>query len=215
MNAIPKPRLTRLTALLTQLQSKNILTAKKMAEKHQVSIRTIYRDIKTLEASGVPIVTEEGKGYSIMRGYHLPPIMFTENEANALITAEQLIIKNKDESFTENYKNAIIKIKSILKSSEKEKTELLSQRIVFRNNLENEKTSNYLMLLQSAITSFNLIKIGYLSLENKHTERTIESFALYSTQDNWLLIAFCRLRNDFRIFRLDHIQQLTIQNEKI
>ncbi len=69
-----KPRLSRLTAILTQLQSKQILTAREIAEKHNVSVRTIYRDIRTLENSGIPIVTEEGKGYSIKSGFNLPPI---------------------------------------------------------------------------------------------------------------------------------------------
>ena len=85
-----KPRLSRLTAIITQLQSKRIVTAKHLAERHNVSIRTIYRDIRALEKSGIPIITEEGKGYSIMEGYHLPPVLFTEDEANALITVEQL-----------------------------------------------------------------------------------------------------------------------------
>ena len=109
-----KPRLSRLTAILTQLQSKRIITAKQLAERHDVSVRTIYRDIRTLEKSGIPIVTEEGKGYSIMEGYHLPPVLFTEDEANALITIEQLAIKNKDLSFVENVSGAIEKIKAIL-----------------------------------------------------------------------------------------------------
>ena len=66
-----KPRLARLTAIMTQLQSKRIVTARDIAEKHNVSIRTVYRDIRTLEKSGIPIITEEGKGYSIMEGYKL------------------------------------------------------------------------------------------------------------------------------------------------
>jgi predicted DNA-binding transcriptional regulator YafY len=120
-----KPRLARLTAILTQLQSKRIVTAKDIAEKHNVRIRTVYRDIRTLEKSGIPIVTEEGKGYSIMEGYKLPPVMFTQGEANALITAEQLIRKNKDQSLTEQYESAVTKIKSVLNYAQKEKAELL------------------------------------------------------------------------------------------
>ena len=208
-----KPRLSRLTAILTQLQSKRILTAREIAEKHNVSIRTVYRDIRTLENSGIPIVTEEGKGYSLMQGFNLPPVMFTEKEANALITAEQLILKNKDKSFTIEYQNAVAKIKSILRHSQKEKIEFLSERIHFRNNTENQKTSDYLMILQSTITDFNLVEIEYTSLQGENTKRTIEPFALYSTQENWLLIAFCKLRNNFRVFRLDHIQNLIVQNQ--
>ena len=70
-------RLSRLTAILTQLQSKRIVTATSLAEKFDVNVRTIYRDIKALEESGVPIYTEEGKGYSLVEGYRIPPVMFT------------------------------------------------------------------------------------------------------------------------------------------
>lgn len=205
-----KPRLTRLTAIITQLQSKRIVTAKEIAEKHNVSIRTIYRDIRTLEKSGIPIVIEEGKGYSIMDGYKIPPVMFTQEEANALITAEQLIKKNKDQSLTEHYESAIIKIKSVLKYSQKEKTEILTDRLQVRNNQKNEKTSNYLIELQSTISNYQIVKIDYLSLENNKSQREIEPFALYTTQDNWVLIAFCKLKNDFRAFRLDCIEKLEI-----
>lgn len=208
-----KPRLARLTAILTQLQSKRILTAREIAREYDISIRTVYRDIRTLEDSGIPIITIEGKGYSLMAGFNLPPVMFSENEANALITAEHLILKNKDESFTQNYKSAIIKIKAVLQFKQKKKAELLSQRIQFRNNTSEEKTSKYLMIIQSAITDFKLIYIEYHSLQNKISKRTVEPFALYSTQDNWLLIAFCTLRNDFRVFRLDHILKLQVQNK--
>lgn len=204
-----KPRITRLTKILTQLQSKRILTARELATKYGVSVRTIYRDIRTLEASGIPIITEEGKGYSLQEGYQLPPVMFSENEANALITAEQLILKNKDASFVEHYTNAITKIKSVLKYSQKGKTALLSQRIIFRVNKEESKSSSYLMQIQAAITNFNLLEIKYLSLQNKATERIVEPFALYSTNENWLLIAFCRLRKEFRAFRIDCIEQIT------
>jgi predicted DNA-binding transcriptional regulator YafY len=205
-----KPRLARLTAILTQLQSKRIVTAKDIAEKHNVSVRTVYRDIRTLEKSGIPIVTEEGKGYSIMEGYKIPPVMFTQDEANALITAEQLIRKNKDQSLTEQYESAVNKVKSVLKYNQKEKTELLTNRIQVRNNRENEKTSNYLIKLQSTISNYQVVKMDYLSLVNKKSQREIEPFALYTTQENWVLIAFCKLKNDFRAFRLDCIQKLQI-----
>jgi len=208
-----KPRLSRLTAIVTQLQSKRLVTARLLAEKHQVSIRTIYRDIRTLEQSGIPILTEEGKGYTLQEGYQLPPVMFTENEANALITAEQLIRKNKDKSLVDNYTNAITKIKSVLRYSQKTTADLLAERVYFRANIDEKNTSNYLMRLQSCITKFNLIEIEYLSLQNQCTKRTVEPFALYSTQENWLLIAYCRLRKEFRAFRIDLIQQLVVKNE--
>lgn len=203
-----KPRLSRLTAIITQLQSKRMVTAKELADKHQVSTRTIYRDIRTLEKSGIPIVTEEGKGYSMMEGYQLPPVLFSEDEANALITAEQLVLKSKDQSFSENYSNAITKIKSVLKYSQKGKANLLADRVYFGGNNNLTKTSNYLMQIQAALTSFQLLSISYRSSENQLTERIIEPFALYNNQGNWLLIAYCRLRKDFRNFRIDYIQDI-------
>ena len=208
-----KPRTTRLVAIITQLQAKQIVTATEIAKKHGISIRTVYRDIRTLEHSGVPIITEEGKGYSIMEGYTLPPIMLTQEEANALITTEQLIIKNKDTSLVEHYQNAVMKVKSALKLSQKAKADLLSSRIQIRNNPENEKTSSHLIQLQSAIVNFQITHIHYLSLESQQSERYIEPFALYTTRENWILIAFCRLRNSFRAFRLDCIVNMEITNE--
>lgn len=208
-----KPRLSRLTAIITQLQSKRVVTAKNLAERHNVSIRTIYRDIRTLENSGIPIITEEGKGYSLMEGFRLPPVLFTEDEANALITAEQLVLKNKDQSFSENYSHAIIKIRAVLSYKQKGKADLLSDRIYFGENQSYEKTSNYLMKIQSAISHFQLIEIEYFSSKDKVTRRKIEPFAIYNNKGNWLLIAFCRLRNDFRAFRVDFIRKWIPLNE--
>ncbi len=208
-------RLTRLTAILTQLQSQKFVSAIQLAKKFGVSERTIYRDIKALGESGVPVVSEIGEGYALMEGYRLPPVMFTESEANALITAEQLILTNKDASFVRDYSEAISKIKSVLRTNTKEKANLLSERIEFRYNFDKDRTSNYLSDVQMALTNFNLIKLEYQSVEkNKQSERIIEPFALYSTQENWLLIAFCRLRKDFRTFRLDKILKLYVLSEK-
>lgn len=214
MNDNDIKRISRLIAILTQLQTKKLLTAPELAEKFSVSKRTIYRDIKALEQAGVPILTEDGKGYTLMEGYRIPPVMFTETEANALITAEQLILKNKDASFVKEYSEAINKIKSVLRKNTKDKANLLSNRIVFRHNKDNDRTSNNISTLQLALTNFNLVRIKYQSPEsNQSTERTIEPFAIYSTKDNWLLIAFCRLRKDFRAFRLDRIQSLNTMTE--
>src|SRR3954466_5361064 len=113
MNDNDTNRLSRLTSILTQLQTKRLITATALSNKFNVSVRTIYRDIRSLEQSGVPVLTEEGKGYYLMDGYRLPPVTFTESEANALITAEKFVLKNKDASFVKEYAEAIGKIKSV------------------------------------------------------------------------------------------------------
>ena len=215
MNDNDTKRLSRLTAILIQLQTKRLITATTLADKFNVSVRTIYRDIRALEQSGVPIITEDGKGYSLMEGYRIPPVTFTESEANALITAEQFVLKNKDASFIKDYTEAISKIKSVLRQSTKENANLLSDRIAISQNNSYDRTSNYLSALQLALTNFNLTTIDYQKLETEETTtRIIEPFALLSTQENWLLVAWCRLRKAFRLFRLDRIKNLQIQNER-
>lgn len=210
-------RIARLTAILTRLQSGKLVTANQLAARFSVSIRTIYRDMKTLELAGVPVHTEEGKGYSLMEGYKLPPVMFTENEANALVTAAHLINKTNDTSLIDEYNTAIDKIKAVLRFGTKEKASLLSQRIAISPAFTESCSSNSLTQIQTALTSFKVLKITYQTGNTEDlTEREIEPFGLYySLEDNWLVIAFCRLRNDFRMFRLDRIKSLTISEKTL
>lgn len=214
MNGIDTKRLPRLTAILTQLQTKRLLTASELAGKFGVSIRTIYRDIRALEQAGVPVLTEDGKGYTLMEGYKIPPVMFTESQANALILAEQLVLKNKDASFVKDYSEAIDKIKAVLGHKVKDKANLLSERTRFSENIHRERNSNNLSDLQFALTNFCLIKIEYTNEANDTTYRLVEPFALLSTEETWLLIAWCRSRIEFRFFRLDRIKKLHLLTEK-
>lgn len=203
-------RLSRLAAILTQLQAKRILTSTSLAKKFNVSIRTIYRDMRALEQAGVPVITEDGKGYALMEGYRIPPVMFTESEANALITVEQLVLKNTDSSLIREYTEAITKIKSVLGYSTKDKVELLSKRIAVSPAIPKAGKSNSLAVIQNALTTFHVLSISYESEHKQEkTERHIEPFALYyNLQESWTLIAYCRLRKDYRMFRLDRILRI-------
>ena len=203
-------RLSRLTAILIQLQTRRIVTASELSQKFQVSKRTIYRDIKALERAGVPVLTEEGKGYTLMEGYKVPPVMFTEKQANALILAEQLVLKNKDASFVKDYSEAIDKIKSILRYAIKDKVNMLSDRTQYNEVINQERNSDSLSDLQNALTNYKLVRIAYVNKDGDMTNRIIEPFALLSTE-NWYLIAWCRLRKEFRFFRLDRIHSIEIQ----
>ena len=206
-------RLSRLSAILIQIQTKRIVTATELAKKFQVSKRTIYRDLKALENAGVPIFTEEGKGYSLMEGYKLAPVMFSEKEANALILAEQLVLKNKDASFIKDYFQAIDKVKAILRYAEKDKAQILTQRTQYNEIKDLERNSANLSDIQYALTNHLVLNIDYQNKEEQASHRQIEPFALVSSE-NWYLIAYCRLRKEFRFFRLDRIQKLDLSNEK-
>lgn len=201
-------RLSRLTAILPLLQSKRLVTATSLANRFRISIRTVYRDIRALEAAGVPVLTEDGRGYSLMQGYTLPPVMFTETEANALITAGQLVATNKDASFVSNFTEALTKIKAVLKYPARDKADLLTERVHFRINQSAETTSNSLSVIQLATTNLNVLRIAYRAEDGQLTDRMIEPLGMYSTQENWILIAHCRLRNELRAFRLDRVERL-------
>lgn len=214
MNDNDTNRLSRLTAILTQLQTKRLITASTLADKFNVSVRTIYRDMRALEQSGVPISTEDGKGYTLLEGYHIPPVMFSQSQANALILAEQLVLKNKDTSFIKDYSEAIDKIKAVLRQSQKDQVNLLADRTRFEQNLNRERNSHTISQFQYALTNFFLTKITYINQQNELSYRTIEPFALVSTTENWLLIAWCRTRSAFRFFRLDRITKMEILPDK-
>ena len=211
MNSTDTTRIARITAILIHLQTKRIVNSTFLAEKFGVSIRTIYRDVKTLELAGIPIVTVDGKGYSLTEGFKMPPVMFNEAEANALVTMEQLALGNQDSSLVESYISAVNKVKAVLSYPAKDKTDLLSNRITLSPVKPKISSSNSLSVIQRALTSFHVLKIRYQPENSSgQTERKIEPFAMYYTLDEcWAVIAFCRLRQDYRMFRLDRI--LTIE----
>ena len=204
-------QLSRLISILTLLKSKRILTSTELSKKFEVSVRTIYRDIKKLEVAGIPIITLEGRGYSLMDGYVVAPVQFTEKQANALITAQHLVNTSNDASFVNHFEEAMTKIKSVFRTSIQQKSELLHSKIqVFDFNRENV-SSNALSELQSAITNFNSTEINYQKAEQiDSTFRTIEPCAIFATDNKWILIAWCHLRNDYRAFRVDRILNFKI-----
>lgn len=206
--------LSRLLSILTILKSKRITTGTELAKKYDVSLRTIYRDIRKLEESGVPIITIEGRGYSIMDGYSISPIMFDELEVNALITAEQLIAKTNDESLIKHFGQTLYKIKSVIKSSLQTQGELLDSKMMVLKRKTDEFKSSSLSYMQMAITNLKVTEITYKALGKDTTVRKIEPLALYSIEEKWIVIGWCRLRKDFRAFRLDRIQHFKILEER-
>lgn len=112
-------RFDRITAILVQLQSKKIVTAQEIADRFEISLRTVYRDIRSLEEAGVPISSEAGVGYSMMEGYRLPPIIFSKEEALSFVTAEKLMNRFSDYSINKDYQSALFKVKAVLRSSER------------------------------------------------------------------------------------------------
>ncbi len=208
-------RLSRLTSILLKLQSKSAVKVQQLANSFGVSKRTIYRDLTALEQAGVPVVPLEGEGYKLMEGYVIPPVMLTESEANALVFGKKLIDKTKDESLIREFNTAIDKIKSVLRTSEKEKVDFLADRTIIGKNWQDETTSDFLSEIQKALTNFLVIQIQYKRAGQKEINtRNIEPFAIYhNMEENWVVIAWCRLRKEYRNFRVDRIRKLTLRDE--
>ncbi len=204
-------QLSRLISILTLLRSKRLLTATELADKYGVSVRTIYRDIRKLEEAGIPVYTIEGRGYSLVDTYTVAPVQFTEQQANALITAQHLVSQSKDASFVNEFNEALTKIKSVFRTSIQEKSELLNDKILVFNWEREEFSSNALSEIQLAITHFKYMEINYQKADDPNiTFRKIEPCAMYSAYHKWILIAWCHLRQDMRAFRIDRIQHYKI-----
>ena len=212
-------RIDRLSAILIQLQSKRLVKAQHIADKFSISLRTVYRDVHALQEAGVPIIGEAGTGYSLMEGYKLPPVMFNQNEASALLTAAKLMQSKTDASSSRHYNAALDKIKAVLRLSEKDHIEDIDEHIAVLQHPAfkyDAPAELHLQPLLHAIAGSFVVEIKYASIDSKTiTQRKIEPVGIYYLGSHWHLIAFCLLRNDYRNFRTDRIEKLIIAEEKI
>lgn len=210
-------RIDRVTAILIQLQSRRVVKAQDIAERFEISLRTVYRDVATLQEAGIPIVGEAGVGYSIMDGYRLPPVMFTKEEAIAFLTAEKLVEKLTDVSTKESYLSAMYKIKAVLRSTEKDYLESINEHIEVVGNPHLPKDINSANPIQSILKCISEKMVFCMDYFANHsqekTQRNIEPVGIFYQGNYWYLIAFCLLRNDYRHFRVDRISHITITDK--
>ncbi|MEO6638753.1 MAG: YafY family protein [Ginsengibacter sp.] len=210
-------RIDRLAAIIIQLQSRPLVKAKDIADKFFISLRTIYRDIHALEEAGVPVIGEAGIGYCLMDGYKLPPINFNSDEVSAMLTASKLMQSMSDENSSNHYISALDKIKAVLRLTEKEHIEEISEHVAVTSPpsfVYEKSTELFLPKILSAIAASKVIDINYTSFEkNESLQRKLEPVGIYYQGRHWYLIAFCRVRNDYRNFRTDRINRLQILEE--
>ena len=200
-------RVDRLMGILTVLQSYKFVMAEKLADKFEISVRTVYRDIKALMEIGIPVSFETNKGYFIVQGYFLPPVSFTQNEANALILIASLADRFGDKSIAKHSGNALQKIRTVLRQSDKEKSEDLSGRIKVLNPVPTE-SKDYLSEIETAITGKIILQIDYTDSQKQNTQREVEPIGMIYYTDQWHLIAWCWKRNDYRDFKVNQINLL-------
>lgn len=211
-------RIDRLTAIMVQLQSKRVVTAREIADRFDISIRTVYRDIRALEKGGVPIGAEAGRGYFIMEGYYLPPVTFTTEEAGAMLLGGKLIEKHSDESVKMYFNEALLKVKAVLRFKGKDQLESLEDHIRVLGVTKPVTTNfpnNFLSDIQIAIVQKSLLQFEYFSQsKSEFTQRIVEPSGLCYYGGHWHFIAYCRMREDFRDFRVDRISKLLATGEK-
>ncbi|MBZ4035580.1 YafY family transcriptional regulator [Flavobacterium sp. 17A] len=210
LDETPK-RFDRIVAILIQLQSKKIVKAQELADRFDCSLRTIYRDIRTLEASGVPIYSEAGVGYALMDGYRLPPVMFTREEVSSFIAAEKLIQKFTDPVLGNHYASAMYKLKSVLRNSDKDWLSNIESRVIMQTAepMFHDNSPNTLTALFESIAEKKQILLSYKTFgKDELTERNLEPVGVFHDNNNWYFLGFCHLRKDYRQFRTDRIQNL-------
>ncbi|MDE5421576.1 YafY family transcriptional regulator [Ancylomarina sp. DW003] len=208
-------RIDRLQAILTQLQTKKVVKAQEIADRFEISLRTVYRDIRALEEGGIPIGAEAGVGYFLDDNYTLPPIMFTTEEASAILMAGKIIPHLSDKNVDHAFQDALYKIKSVMKAEDKELLEKLDHSVKVFTGMSSapERDSIYLQDIQQALVQSKVLQLKYFAHYNQEfTLREVEPIGLLFYALNWHLIAYCRLRGDYRDFRLDRIKKLEVSH---
>jgi predicted DNA-binding transcriptional regulator YafY len=210
-------RVDRLMAIVVRLQGRRVVRAEDLAAHFEISVRTVYRDIAALGEAGIPIMAEPGVGYGLVKGYHLPPVMFTAEEASALFLGGKLVEHLTDASLWKQMESALLKIRSVLPRDRQDYLDRLerSTAVVSRGwNAIPRLSSEALIPVQRALAERRVLALDYQGGQRRDiTKRQVEPLGLVYYADNWHLIAYCRLRRDVRDFRTDRILKLQLQNE--
>lgn len=199
-------RFDRLTAILIQLQSKKLVQAQEVADRFDVSLRTVYRDIRSLEQAGVPILGEKGLGYSIMEGYRIPPVMFTEEEVVAFLMAEKILEQHSDLHNSRLFKAAMYKIKAVLRNASKKVMEEMEESIDVKEKVSehNHLINDSLPRIIKAVGDKSVLRIQYAT-EQGVNERDIEPIGIYHENGSWNAIAFCTTSKKYHAFRTERM----------
>ncbi|HEV7163876.1 MAG TPA: YafY family protein [Gammaproteobacteria bacterium] len=200
-------RADRLFQIIQYLQGRRLVTAKQLAERLEVSERTVYRDVQDLMLSGVPIEGEAGVGYMLRAGFHLPPLMFSPEEMEALVTGARLVKSWGGNKLAESAEQALAKIDRVLPP--KLRQEIGDTRLFAPGFHAYARHTAQLDGLRGAINARRVLKIGYIKEDGTTSEREIRPLGLFFWGAVWTLAAWCEMRKDYRSFRIDRIQQIT------
>ncbi|MCZ6845318.1 MAG: YafY family protein [Alphaproteobacteria bacterium] len=199
-------RADRLFQIVQYLRGGRLTTAARLAETLEVSERTIYRDIADLQASGVPIDGEAGVGYVMRNGYDLPPLMFTRDEIVALVAGARLIRAWGGAAMARAAEEALVKIESVLPEAERARANQVEIHAIAQEMTPQVRLR--IDEIEHAVEERRRLALAYIDAEDRTTERTVRPLGLWFWGKVWTLVAWCELRNDFRMFRLDRITRM-------
>ena len=205
-------RADRLFQLVQLVRGRRLSTADFIAQRLDVSARTVYRDIADLQAQGVPIEGEAGVGYRMRAGFDLPPLMFTQTEAQALVAAVRLARPRLDLALAAQAEAALSKILAVLPAAARAAAESLA---VYAPPVgPDEQTRGRLETLRVAAETRHKLRIDYLDLKEASSQRTVRPLACLFWGEVWTLAAWCETRAGFRSFRVDRITALELLPER-
>ncbi|MES9854167.1 MAG: YafY family protein [Candidatus Thiodiazotropha sp. L084R] len=196
-------RADRLFQITLELNAERYVTADSLAQKLEVSVRTIYRDIDALSASGIPVEAVAGAGYRLAKGFRVPPLMFNEEELTALMLGMRMVQGWCDPELAQAASSALNKVESVL--PERLQPVLMREALLVPDFHIPGEVRSHVAELRKAISSRRKVSIAYCRKDGEHSERTIWPLGLFYWGKVWTLAAWCELRVDFRQFRLDRI----------
>lgn len=208
-------KIERLLGIVVLLLNRKRITAKELADKYEVNVRTIYRDMETINAAGIPIISYTGMygGWGIMENYRLDKQVLSLDDMNSLIVTLRGVNKSLE---NKNIESVIEKMLSLIPNDRnielKNKSDEFAVDMTPWGPVKNFDKEN-VKIIQKAIESRNVINFYYDNLKGEITNRNVEPMTIIFKGYSWYLFAYCRMREDFRIFKINRIQDLKITNE--
>ena len=200
-------RADRLFQIVQYLRGGRLLTAAMLAERLEVTPRTIYRDVADLIGSGVPIEGEAGVGYVMRQGYDLPPLMFTHDEIVALVAGARLIRAWGGAAMAASAEEALVKIEAVLPEAARERAGRVAVHAMGGDTMTDALRAR-IDRIEAAAEGRRRLSFAYADENDEKTERTVRPLGLWFWGKVWTLVAWCEMRQDFRMFRIDRMSDL-------
>ena len=205
-------RADRLFQIVQYLRGGRRVTAAMLADRLEVSERTIYRDVADLQSTGVPVDGEAGVGYVLRSGYDLPPLMFTRDEIVALVVGTRMVKSWGGIGMARAAAEALVKIELVLPEAERAR---VADTNVFAPPMElTDEVRELIDRVQKAVRGCDILRFDYEDRTGNRTERSVHPLGMWFWGKVWTLAAWCETREDFRMFRLDRTTGLALTGEQ-